>query len=108
MATGFKERATIYVEASNGEYTTVAKTNLRCNMKHVTGGTTVGARAEFAAIRHFMWDSSYYLPEDCEILIKGKPQRWNPNPNTMATIDGSNGNPDYKMCDVTEVKAATQ
>lgn len=107
MATGLRDRATVYIpNGGNGVYDVVVKENLRCKIKHISGGDTLMDRAELAAIRRLVWDFDYLMPEDCEVLIRG--QRWNPQPNTMGSFRGTNGIGDYRACDVVEVRADSQ
>jgi hypothetical protein len=107
MAVGFRDRAIVYTEnPSTGVYDVIANPNLRCKLKHVSGGTTLPDRAEFAAIRRLTWQPDYYMPEDCEILIGS--QRWNPQPNSFGLFRGTNNNPLYRVCDVVEVRAESQ
>jgi hypothetical protein len=99
---GLVDRATVYQENPvSGVYDVVVKSNLRCRLCDVRGGTTVEGRAELARIRHLQFDINYFMPEDCEVLIDNT--RWNPTPGTFSTLRGSNNRKVIRVCDVSEV-----
>lgn len=100
---GLVDRATVYTEnVVSGTYDVVAKSNLRCRLEHVGGGSTVAERAELAEIRHLVFDIGYEMPEDCEILIDGK--RWNPQAGTFGRLRGPNSRKSLRFVDVSEVR----
>lgn len=104
---GLVDRATVYTEnATTGIYNVVALTNLRCRLEHISGGGSVADRAAFREIRHLVFDYSYVMPEDCEILIAG--QRWNPIPGTFARLRGANSRKTLRAVDVAEVSGTQQ
>jgi hypothetical protein len=100
---GLVDRAIVYTEnPATGTYDVVDKSNLRCRLEHIGGGTSVTERAQLSEIRHLVFEIAYQMPEDCEILIGDT--RWNPIAGTFARFRGSNSRKEIKACDVQEVR----
>lgn len=107
---GLVDRARVFTEASNGNYTVVAKSELRCRLEHVRGGQSQEARADLASIRHLVWQGDYEMPSDCEIQLlnkAGNPEgsRWNPIDDTFGFLRGAGNTKKFRICDVVEVRS---
>jgi hypothetical protein len=100
---GLVDRAIVYTEnPTTGIYDVALFQNVRCRLEHIGGGNSVAERAEFSEMRHLVFEISYDMPEDCEILIAGT--RYNPVAGTFARLRGTNSRKIVKSCDVQEVK----
>lgn len=104
---GLVDRASVYTEnpGPGGVYDVLVKTNLHCRLEHVGGGQSVSDRAAMREIRHLVFEISYNMPEDCEILIDG--QRWNPIPGTFARMRGVNNRRIIRAVDVASVRGTS-
>lgn len=78
-------RATIYTRTNNtGPYNNAVKTGLACRLDtvNVQPAATSASRADLAALRTFMWDVTYNLPDTGAQIEVTAPahyagQRWN-------------------------------
>lgn len=86
---GFDQTASVYTpNESDGSYTTLSKSALQCRLTH---NTTVQKgmaeeRAEVGHMRRLMWDPTYAMPDNCEVLVAG--QRWTVQPETIEYLRG--------------------
>lgn len=83
-------RAVVYTRTGNtGPYNNAVKTGLACRLDtvNVQPAATSSQRADLAAIRTFMWDATYDLPDQGVQVEVTSPayyagQRWNVVANT--------------------------
>jgi hypothetical protein len=98
---GLDQRSTVYSEnAATGLYDTVAKADLKCRLAHVNTRPAASGneRAELAAIRNMLFDPSYVMTENVQVLVDGV--RWQPVPGTFGALRGPSGRVVYRRCDV--------
>lgn len=88
---GLWQRATVYTVDTDGAYTAVARTGLRCRLVLVTIATvqTGEERAELAGRRLLLWEPGVTLPARAEIEIDGV--RWAVLAGTEAAVAGPTG-----------------
>lgn len=98
---GLDQVAVVYVEnPATGAYDSVANAALACRLLHLSlrAATSGSERAELAAIRTLIWDPSYVLPEEAQLVVDGV--RWNTVPGSFAAHRGPAGQVTYRRCDV--------
>ena len=74
----FRDTATVYTRAANGQFTVVHEADLACRVDPIDlgGAPTGGARSELAARRAMQYPADYTLPTGSQVLAEGL--RWNP------------------------------
>lgn len=96
---GFDQLATVYTpDPTSGRYNALARTGLACRLLHISlRPVTTGAdRAELAAKRDFIWEPSYDMPEQCQLLVEGV--RWTPEAGTFAAFRDWDSTVVYRSC----------
>lgn len=101
---GMKDVAVVYTRnAGTGAFTTVAQADLRCRLAHVNSrqATSSDQRAELEALRNLIWeDTTYVMPEGCQVEVNADGVRWNPIRGTFGAPCGPSGAIAYRRCDV--------
>jgi hypothetical protein len=98
---GLDQSADVYIEDTvSGRYTALAKTRLACRLVHMPlRHVSTGAdRAELAGMRNLIFDPSYVMPEQCQVLIDDT--YWQPRPGTFGAYRDWTSNVAYRRCDV--------
>lgn len=97
---GLDQTASVYTPGSDGDYTVLNTNSLVCRLVHFTasGNQPADERADLAPLRRLLWESSYTMPANAQILVESK--RWNVEPKTVEAIRGVDGSTEYYRCTV--------
>lgn len=105
---GLDQLGDVYTEAPvSGRYTILAKTRLACRLVHMPlRHISTGAdRAELAGMRNLIFDGTYEMPEQCQVMVDGT--RWQPKPGTFGAYRDWNSDVSYRRCDATRVQTTS-
>jgi hypothetical protein len=98
---GLDQTANIYTpNGTDGDFTTLAKSNLACRLAYIQqGGTDIGGeREDLGNRRRLLWAEAYTMPATAQIEVDG--ERFNVLAGTYGQIRGVNSAVVYRRCEV--------
>lgn len=101
---GLDQIATVYIpNATDGDFTTVAKSNLACRLAYIQqGGSDIGGeREDIGQRRRLLWAEDYTMPAEAQIDVDS--ERFNVLAGTFGSVRGPNGSVVYRRCEVVSV-----
>lgn len=100
---GLTQSATVYTRAAGtGQFTTVAKSTLKCRLVRVQRIVQMGdARVEQETRRKLLWESGYDMPNQAQIEVDS--ERWNVVNGTEIASKGPSGTEHHRSADLVKV-----
>lgn len=100
---GLDQVAKVYTpNGTDGSYSVVAKSGLKCRLCHIQHGPAGvgGEREKLGTNRRLLWKVDYAMPDDAQVLVDG--ERWNVLVGTYAPVRGPDSRVAYRRCEVTK------